>query len=69
MVKRTANQISQISTTPTGSSVASEPNLKKGRGSETTWAQKAAIMEWLEVAPGDNFRLITGAEFLIGMVS
>lgn len=68
MVKRTANQISQIST-PTGSSVASEPNLKKGRGSETTWAQKAAIMEWLEVAPGDNFRLITGAEFLIGMVS
>ncbi len=46
-------------------SVASEPNLKKGRGTETSWAQKAAIMEWLELAPGDNFRLITGAEFLI----
>ena len=51
-----------FSSTP---SVASEPNLKKGRGTETSWAQKAAIMEWFELAPGDNFRLITGAEFLI----
>ena len=60
MVKRIATQM--FSSTP---SVASEPNLKKGRGTETSWAQKAAIMEWLELAPGDNFRLITGAEFLI----
>ena len=60
MVKRIAAQI--FSSSP---SVASEPILKKGRGTETSWAQKAAIMEWLELAPGDNFRLITGAEFLI----
>ena len=49
MVKRTANQISQISS-PTASSV---PLFKE-----------SAIMEWFELAPGDNFRLITGAEFL-----
>ena len=60
MVKRTANQISNS----TESSIA-DPNLKRGRGLETTWAQKVAILEWLELAPGDNFRLITGAEFLI----
>ena len=56
MVKRTANQIS----TSTESALP-DPNLKKGRGTETTWGQKAAIMEWLELPPGDNFRLITGA--------
>ena len=60
MVKRTAIQISSST-----ASVASEPNLKKGRGTETSWAQKSAILEWLELAPGDNFRLITGAECLI----
>jgi hypothetical protein len=56
MVKRTANQIS----TSTESALP-ESNVKKGRGTETTWGQKAAIMEWLELPPGDNFRLITGA--------
>ena len=44
MVKRTANQIS----TSTESALP-DPNLKKGRGTETTWGQKAAIMEWLEL--------------------
>ena len=56
MVKRTANQIS----TSTESALP-EPNLKKGHGTETTWGQQeAAIMEWLGLPPGDNFRLITG---------
>lgn len=57
MVKRSA---AQFFSSP--ASVASEPILKKGRGTETSWAQKVAIMEWLELAPGDNFRLITGVE-------
>ncbi len=39
-----------------------ENNGKRGgRGVGTTWAQKVAIIEWLVMAPGDNFCLITGS--------
>jgi hypothetical protein len=34
---------------------------RRGRGGNTTWSQRIAILEWLEMPPGDNFRLITGA--------
>ncbi len=56
MVKRTAIEISAASVPET-----SENNGKRGRGAGTTWAQKVAIIEWLETPPGDNFRLITGS--------
>jgi hypothetical protein len=56
MVKRTAIEISAASVSET-----LENNGKRGRGVGTTWAQKVAIIEWLEMAPGDNFRLITGS--------
>ena len=57
MVKRTAIEISAASVPET-----LENNGKRGgRGVGTTWAQKVAIIEWLEIAPGDNFRWITGS--------
>ena len=56
MVKRTAIEISAASVPET-----SENNGKRGRGAGTTWAQKVAIIGWLETPPGDNFRLITGS--------
>ena len=31
---------------------------RKGRGSQTTWSQLSAILEWLEIS--SNFKLITG---------
>ena len=56
MVKRTVAEIS----TPAHQINATE-GTKRGRGSATTWAQKMAILDWLELPPGDNFRLITGS--------
>jgi len=32
-----------------------------GRSEKTTHYQRVAILDWLEEAGGDNFRLITGA--------
>ena len=34
---------------------------KKGRGEKTTWSQRSAMLDWLELAPGDNFKLISGS--------
>ena len=31
-----------------------------GRGENTTFGQYSAILEWLEMGNGENFRLITG---------
>lgn len=36
-------------------------SVSRGRGEKTSWAQRVAILEWLEVPSGENFRLITGA--------
>ena len=32
-----------------------------GRGEQTSWAQRMAILEWLEEPSGENFKLITGS--------
>jgi hypothetical protein len=33
---------------------------KSGRSKNTTYAQRYAMLEWLEMAPGTNLKLITG---------
>jgi hypothetical protein len=33
---------------------------KKGRSGATTWAQRVRMLEWLEMPPGRNFKLVTG---------
>ena len=43
----------------TNSSSSSEKE-KHGRGQKTTHYQYIAILEWLEMEPGNNFKLITG---------
>ena len=40
------------------SQIPAQPADRKGRGSQTTWGQANAILEWLEVPA--NFKLITG---------
>ena len=60
MVKRTVKRAAYQISSSTASAFP-DPNLQKGRGTETSWGQKAAIMEWLELPPGDNFRLNTVA--------
>ena len=36
------------------------PQGKRLRGTKTTWAQKSAMVEWLEKPPGSNLKLIQG---------
>jgi hypothetical protein len=36
--------------------------IKEGkRGKESTWKEKQCIVEWLEMPPGTNFKIITGS--------
>ena len=32
----------------------------RGRGKSTTWAERCAILDWLELPPGDNLKIILG---------
>ena len=41
-------------------STSSSKKEKHGRGQKTTHYQYIAIVEWLEMEPGNNFKLITG---------
>jgi len=41
-------------------SMCSTEKEKHGRGQKTTHYQYIAILEWLEMEPGNNFKLITG---------
>jgi len=41
-------------------STSSSEKEKHGRGQKTTHYQYIAILEWLEMEPGNNFKLITG---------
>jgi hypothetical protein len=40
-----------------------------GRGEQTRWAQRMAILEWLEEPSGENFKLITGRLEVLQMAS
>jgi len=44
----------------TSSFTAMPLERKSGRSKNTTFAQRYAILEWLEMPPGSNFQLITG---------
>jgi len=39
---------------------ATSTRKPSGRGAKTTWAQSQAMVEWLEMPPGNNFKIING---------